>query len=117
MEVYAHTDLNVTNRKIQGCMAAVVRWSTEKKVDINVEKNMKSQFFPQIQFTKEVKWRPTITALGKDVPFSSTPKFLGVHLDRTSSFAKHEQVVTDKVKKRNRMLANRSSNKWFWRKR
>ena len=111
---YAHTDLNIANRKIQDCMNAVVKWSTEKKMDINVEKSEITFFSTD---TKEAKWRPTVTALGKDVPFNPTPKFLGVHLDRTLSFAKHVKVVTDKVKSRNRMLASLSSKKWGWRKR
>ena len=111
---YANPDLNIANRKIQECMDAVVAWSTEKKMDINVEKSEITFFSTD---TKEAKWRPNIKALGKDVPFNPTPKFLGVHLDRTLSFAKHVQVVTEKVKSRNRMLASLASKKWGWKKR
>ena len=81
---------------------------------INVEKSEITFFSTD---TKEAKWRPNIKALGKDVPFNPTPKFLGVHLDRTLSFAKHVKVVTEKVKSRNRMLASLTSKKWGWKKR
>ena len=95
-------------------MDAVVKWSAKKKMVINVEKSEITFFSID---TKEAKWRPNIKALAKDVPFNPTPKFLGVHLDRTLSFAKHVKVVTDKVKSRNRMLASLTSKKWSWKKR
>ena len=110
---YADTDINKANRKIQECMDAVVSWSKEKKMDINVEKSEITFFSTD---TKEAKWRPNIKALGKDVPFNPTPKFLGVHLDRTLSFAEHVKVVTEKVKSRNRMLASLTSKNWGWKK-
>ena len=110
---YADSDLNKANRKIQECMDAVVKWSDEKKMAINVEKSEITFFSTD---TKEAKWRPNIKALNKDVPFNPTPKFLGVHLDRTLSFAKHVKVVTEKVKSRNRMLASLTSKKWGWKK-
>ena len=108
-----------TNKKIPECMHAVVKWiSAEKKMVINVEK---TEIFFSIE-TKVAKRRPNNEALVKDVTFTPSPKFLGLYLNRTLTFAKHVngkglKVVTEKVKSRNRMLASLISRKWGWIKR
>ena len=109
----AATDLNRANRRVQECMHKVVEWSEAKKMSINVEKS-EITFFSNDPH--EAKWRPSVNALEKEVPYNPNPKFLGVHLDRTLSFASHVKYVTDKVKSRNRMLASLSTKQWGWKK-
>ena len=109
----ADKDLNKANRKIQECMDRVVEWSKSKKMNINVEKS-EITFFSNDPH--EAKWRPNVDALGKEVPYNPNPKFLGVYLDRTLSFAGHVKYVTDKARSRNRMLASLSTKKWGWKK-
>ncbi|KAL5263755.1 hypothetical protein ACHWQZ_G004972 [Mnemiopsis leidyi] len=108
------TDLNNANSRVQECMTRVAEWSKAKKMNINVEKS-EITFFSNDPH--EAKWKPNVHALEKEVPYNPNPKFLGVHLDRTLSFANHVKYVTDKVKSRNRMLASLSTKQWGWKKR
>ena len=54
---------------------------------------------------KREKWRPAFTLNGTDVLYNPHPKFLGVHLDRTLSLAKHTEYVTNKASGRCNILS------------
>ena len=53
---------------------------------------------------------------GLTVPFNRSPKFLGIHLDRSLSFQEHVKYVTEKVSQRCRMLGSLAGKQWGWRK-
>ena len=110
----SNTDLNIANRKIQLAIDAIADWSKTKKMEINVNKSEVTFFSTS---THESKWRPNLTLFDSPVPFNDSPKFLGVHLDRTLSFQKHTLYVADKVSKRCRILASLAGKEWGWKKR
>ena len=82
---------------------------------INVAKGKTESTFFSTD-TNEAKWKPQLSLGGKPVEFEPSPKFLGVHLDRTLAFTGHVKFVTDKVEKRNKILACLASKTWGWKK-
>ena len=109
----ADEDLNQANRKVQLALEKVEAWSRSKKMDLNVQKSEATFFSPA---TNEAKWRPTLSVNGLTVPFNPSPKFLGIHLDRSLSFQEHVKYVTEKVSQRCRMLGSLAGKQWGWRK-
>ncbi len=107
------TDLNRANSKLQEALDRVVTWSESKKMVINIKK-CEATFFTSSP--AEAKWRPTLTLGAKNIEYESSPKFLGVHLDRTLAFTTHVEAVTKKVRDRCKMLASLSSKRWGWKK-
>ena len=107
------TDLNRANRRVQTALDKILEWSAKKKMNINVSKSEATFFTPA---TNEAKWRPSLNVNGRDVPFNDSPKFLGVHLDRSLSFQQHVLYVTGKVSERCRILASLAGKQWGWRK-
>ena len=88
------TDLNKANSQVQTALYKVQEWSTKKKISLYVEKSEATFFTPS---TNEAKWRPNLNLDGAPILFNDSPKFLGVHMDRTLSFKQHVQyeVVND----------------------
>ena len=109
----SHSDLNEANIRIQRALTAIEEWSKKKKMEINVTKS-EVTFFSNC--SHEAKWRPNLTLNNTAIPYNDSPKFLGVHLDRTLSFQKHTLYVADKVSKRCRILASLASKSWGWKK-
>ena len=77
---FSDTDLNIANRRVQTAHDNIQEWSTKK---INVSKSEATIFSSA---ANEAKWRPTLNINGVDIPFNASPKFLGVHLDKSLSF-------------------------------
>ena len=96
-------------------MDKIVAWSERKKLTLNVSK-CEATFFSTDSHELEAKLEPELRLLGEKIKFNPSPKFLGVHLDRTLAFQKHTDYVADKVASRNRILASLSSKTWGWRK-
>jgi len=105
--------LRSASKKIQAALVAIAEWSRSKKMEINASKS-EATFFTND--SKEAKWRPELTLNNTPVPFNGSPRFLGVHLDRTLSFMDHTVYVADKVSSRCRILASLASKTWGWRK-
>ena len=107
------SDLNQANDQVQTALDQVQEWSTKKKMSLNVEKSEATFFTPS---TNEAKWRPNLKLDGAPIPFNDSPKFLGVHMDRTLSFQQHVLYVTGKVSERCKILASLAGKQWGWRK-
>ena len=84
-----------------------------KKLTLNAGKS-ESTFFSSNPH--EAKWRPTINLGNRRLAYNPSPKFLGVHLDRTLSFQRHVKYVAQKVESRNRVLASLTNKSFGWRK-
>ena len=97
----ADEDLNQANRKVQLALEKIEAWRKSKKMDLNVQKSEATLFSPA---TNKAKWRPSLFVNRLIVPFNPSPKFLGVHLDRSLSFQEHVKYVTGEVSQRCRML-------------
>ena len=95
-------------------VAAVASWSSRKKLTLNAGKSEVTFFSTD---PHEAKWRPTINLGKRRLAYNLSPKFLGIHLDRTLSFQKHVKYVAKKVEGRNRVLASLTNKSYGWRKR
>lgn len=93
----------------------VTRWSTEWKLNLNALKS-ESSFFSTSNSSEECNFAPRIIIDGKSIDFKSSPRLLGVWLDRKLCMSKHVDVVVDKVRKKLRMLAAVSNSDWGWKK-
>lgn len=107
--------LKRASKKIQAALKAIEEWSRRRKMEINTSKS-EATFFDFSNDPKEARWRPELTLNSTPVPFNASPRFLGVHLDRTLSFMDHTVYVADEVSKRCRILASLASKTWGWRK-
>ena len=107
------TDLKRAEQRVQLAVEAIYAWSLKKKMELNVLKS-EATFFSNS--SKEAQWSPKITLAGTQMPFNDSPKFLGVHLDRTLSFQTHVLYAAGKVSQRCRILASLASKEWGWRK-
>ena len=107
------TDLKRAEQRVQLAVEAIYAWSLKKKMEINVLKS-EATFFSNS--SKEAQCSPKITLAGTQMPFNDSPKFLGVHLDRTLSFQTHVLYAAGKVSQRCRILASLASKEWGWRK-
>ena len=107
------TDLQRASIKVQTALDQIAAWSKAKKMELNVTKSEATTFTPA---PKEAKRRPKLFVDGEEIPFNDSPKFLGVHLDRTLSFQKHVEYVTTKTAQRNRILSSLAGKQWGWNK-
>lgn len=57
-------------------------------------------------------YKPEITFRGQVLPYCSTPKYLGITLDRTLTFKQHLSNVAAKVKTRNNILQKLAGTSW-----
>ena len=105
-------DLNKANARLQRALTKIEEWGKGRKMDLNVSKSEVSFYSTS---TTEAKWRPNLTVAGESIPYNESPKFLGVHLDRSLAFQTHVDYVTKKVEQRCRILACLASKEWGWR--
>ena len=109
-----NTDLNKANNDIQEALDKISHWSDRNKMKLNAGKSV-STFFSTA--TSEAKWRPNLNIKGTGIKYEVSPKFLGIHLDRSLAFTAHVDHVTEKVNNRNRILASLAGKEWGWEKR
>ena len=114
-----HADLLVAQGRLQVAVSAVEQWSTDNKLELNVDKSC-TYFFTTDK--KEYSWTPKIKLLGKEMKFGegkneSDPKFLGVTLDKGLPFTNHVNDVCSRVTNRRKILFCLSSKQWGWKKR
>ena len=83
---------------------------------INAGKGGKSEATFFTPATGEAKWKPNLNIGGEEIPFEPSPKFLGIHMDRSLSFQQHVLYVTGKVSERCKILASLAGKQWGWRK-
>ena len=75
--------IKAAEKLAQDTVNVVVKWSKENRLMLNSTKSESSLFTTN---RKEARESIDIFIDGKKVPFNSTPKFLGVHLDRELTF-------------------------------
>ena len=78
--------------KAQHTVDIVSNWSKESRLSLKSE----SCIFTTNR--KEASERVSIQIDGKEIPYNSTPIFLGVYLDRELTFAKHVKEIALKAK-------------------
>ena len=81
-------DLATAEARIQEALNVVAQWSTKWKLTISAGK-CEASFFS----TNESKWRPKLTIGEEEIPYSESPKFLGVTYDKQLTFTEHANNV------------------------
>ena len=96
---------------VEAGVDAVVRWSAENKINLNLSK-CEVTFFSND--SRESSWVPVVRANGMSIPFNPTPTFLGVKYDRTLSFRPQAEAVSKRVVDGSRVLGALSGQEWGW---
>jgi hypothetical protein len=104
-------DRSVALGRVQKAVEKVASWSSEWKLNLNVEKSEISFFS---NWTREAGWRPEITINGEAIPYQEFPRLLGVVLDRQLTFTKHTENVTKAGNAACRILAALAHTEWGW---
>ncbi len=103
----------VAEKELQRAFTAVAKWSTSKKMVLNVNKCEVTFFSTNFH---EVNWQLTIIANNTRLLHNPQPKFLGVTLDRLLTFGPHTQSISIKAAARCRVLTSLTAKEWGWRK-
>jgi hypothetical protein len=106
-------DLTIAAQRVQQGIDSVAEWSERKKQTLNVGKT-EACFFSSS--SRDARWTPALRLNGRPITYNPTPKFLGVILSRTLSFAEHVGDVCTRVRQRNRVLMCLAGRDWGWRK-
>ena len=75
----------------QSVVSSVVRWSQEWKLNLNTEK---SEVCPFSTWSNDSSWNPSIFISNRKVRVNTTPRLLGVILDRSLTFNAHIKKLT-----------------------
>ena len=75
----------------QSVVSSVVTWSQEWKLNLNAEK---SEVCPFSTWSNDSSWNPTIFIGNQKVRINTTPRLLGVILDRSLTFSAHLKKLT-----------------------
>ncbi len=84
--ISSHHNKLVTEKELQRAVTAVADWSVSKEMVLNADK-CEGTFFSTN--SHEANWQPTIIANNTRLHHNPLPKFLGVILDRLSTFVPH----------------------------
>ena len=84
----------------QAGVDSIARWSERAKLSLNPSK-CESAFFTTDP--NELGYNSEIVIKGNIIPYTKTPKFLGVTFDRTLNFNTHLALVTAKANNRCKM--------------
>ena len=95
----------------QKAVDVIANWSNAWKLELNASKSEVSFFST---WTKEAKWKPTVTINGSSIPFNPHPVLLGVTLDRQLTFSEHAEVVSKKAVAKTKIISAVSHSKWGW---
>ena len=107
----SHSVKTVAASKVEEGVAAVFRWSQEKKLMLNLGKCEVTFFSTD---THEAKWQPSVSVGGTSLKFSPTPVFLGVMYDRTLSFRPQAERIAASLSKKTRMMSALAGSEWGW---
>ena len=66
--------------------------------------------------SQEAKWKPKITVDSAEIRVESSPRFLGVLLDRQLQFGPHADHVITKMAAKQNIISAVANTKWGWRK-
>ena len=105
----AASTIKEAERQAQKAVDIVSEWSKRWRLKLNVTKSESCIFTTN---RKEAKQRASIYIDGKEIPYNSTPKFLGVYLDCELTFAKHVEEIALKAKSKLKMMSALSNTTW-----
>ena len=118
---YVITDVSIltTARKkedaettAQSVVSSVVTWSQEWKLNLNAEK---SEVCPFSTWSNDSSWNPTIFIGNQKVCINTTPRLLGVILDRSLTFNAHLKKLTTSLASSIRIIRATAHTSWGWR--
>ena len=100
-------------RSVQAKVDIVSRCSQQWKLQLNVGKSEVSAFST---WSNDSKWEPNISLQGRNIPFNSTLRLLGVLLDRSDTFNAHIDKLYADTAARLRGMKLVSHLTWGWKK-
>ena len=87
-------------------------WSQEWKLNLNAEK---SEVCPFSTWSNDSSWNPTIFIGNQKVRVNTTPRLLGVILDRSLTFNAHIKKLTTSLASSIRIIRATAHTSWGWR--
>ena len=96
----------------QAVVSSVVTWSQEWKLNLNVEK---SELCPFSTWSNDSSWNPTIFIGYQKVCINTTPRLLGVILDKSLTFNAHLKKLTTSLASSTRIIraTAHTSSGWY----
>ena len=95
----------------QSVVSSVVTWSQEWKLNLNAEK---SEVCPFSTWSNDSSWNPTIFISNQKVRVNTTPRLLGVILDRSLTFNAHLKKLTTSLASSIRIMRATAHTSWGW---
>ena len=95
----------------QSVVSSVVTWSQEWKLNLNSEK---SEVCPFSTWSNDSSWNPTIFIGNQRVRVNTTPRLLGVILDRSLTFNAHLKKLTASLASSIRIIRATAHTSWGW---
>ena len=92
-------------------MSSVVTWSQEWKLNLNAEK---SDVCPFSTWSNKSSWNPTIFIGNQKVRVNTTPRLLGVILDRSLIFNAHLKKLTTSLASSILIIRATAHTSWSW---
>ncbi len=65
-------------------------------------------------WTNDAKWKPSLAVNGSQIPYSKSPRLLGVTFDRSLTFNAHIEKLTKDLSSRMQMLKAVNHTEWGW---
>ena len=96
----------------QSVVSSVVTWSQERKLNLNAEKSEVCHFST---WSNNSSWSPTIFIGNQKVCVNTTPRLLGVILDRSLTFNAHIKKLTTSLVSSIRTIRVTAHTSWGWR--
>ena len=96
----------------QAVVSSVVTWSQEWRLNLNAEK---SEVCPFSTWSNDSSWNPTIFIGNQKVRVNTTPRLLGVILDRSLTFNAHLKKLTTSLASSIRIIRATAHTSWGWR--
>ena len=96
----------------QSVASSVVTWCQEWKLNLNAEK---SEVCPFSAWSNDSSWNPTIFIGNQKVRVNTTPRLLGVILDRSLTFNAHLKKLTTSLASSIRIIRATAHTSWGWR--
>ena len=86
-------------------------WSQEWKLNLNAEK---SEVCPFSTWSNDSSWNPTIFIGNQKVRVNTTPRLLGVILDRSLTFIAHLKKLTTSLTSSIHIIKATAHTCWIW---
>ena len=95
----------------QSVVTSVVIWSQEWKLNLNADK---SEVCPFSTWSNDSTWNPTIFIGTQKVRVNTTPRLLGVILDRSLTFNAHLKKLTASLASSIPIIRATTHTSWVW---